>query len=71
MSLIKMTVNGAPREVDVEDPTTPLLYILRNDFGDNLGSKFVFRFRACPAQNLSQSFLVCQLAFEFGNFVSG
>jgi aerobic-type carbon monoxide dehydrogenase small subunit (CoxS/CutS family) len=33
MSLIKMTVNGAPREVDVEDPTTPLLYILRNDFG--------------------------------------
>jgi aerobic-type carbon monoxide dehydrogenase small subunit (CoxS/CutS family) len=33
MSLIKMTVNGAPREVDIEDTSTPLLYVLRNDFG--------------------------------------
>ncbi len=28
-----MTVNGTPREVDVADPTTPLLYVLRNDLG--------------------------------------
>ena len=33
MSLIRMTVNGAAREVDVEDTSTPLLYVLRNDFG--------------------------------------
>lgn len=28
-----MTVNGTPREVDIADPTTPLLYVLRNDLG--------------------------------------
>jgi len=31
--LIRLTVNGAAREVDVEDTSTPLLYILRNDLG--------------------------------------
>ncbi len=30
MSVVKLRVNGATREVDV-DPTTPLLYVLRND----------------------------------------
>ena len=32
MSSITLTVNGAARTVDV-DPSTPLLYILRNDLG--------------------------------------
>jgi aerobic-type carbon monoxide dehydrogenase small subunit (CoxS/CutS family) len=32
MSKVSLRVNGATREVDV-DPTTPLLYILRNDLG--------------------------------------
>jgi isoquinoline 1-oxidoreductase subunit alpha len=29
---VKLTVNGAPHEVDT-DPSTPLLYVLRNDLG--------------------------------------
>jgi len=32
MASITLTVNGKPRTVDA-DPTTPLLYILRNDMG--------------------------------------
>jgi aerobic-type carbon monoxide dehydrogenase small subunit (CoxS/CutS family) len=43
MSIVKLQVNGAAHEVDV-DPSTPLLYILRNDlnlkgprFGCGLG----------------------------------
>jgi len=32
MSMVSLRVNGAAHEVDV-DPSTPLLYILRNDLG--------------------------------------
>jgi isoquinoline 1-oxidoreductase subunit alpha len=32
MSVVSLRVNGATQEVDV-DPTTPLLYVLRNDLG--------------------------------------
>jgi aerobic-type carbon monoxide dehydrogenase small subunit (CoxS/CutS family) len=32
MSLVTLRVNGATREVDI-DPSTPLLYVLRNDLG--------------------------------------
>ena len=32
MSVITLQVNGAPHRVDVE-PSTPLLYVLRNDLG--------------------------------------
>jgi len=32
MSIVKLQVNGAAREIDI-DPTTPLLYVLRNDLG--------------------------------------
>jgi len=32
MASITLTVNGKPRMADV-DPTTPLLYVLRNDMG--------------------------------------
>jgi aerobic-type carbon monoxide dehydrogenase small subunit (CoxS/CutS family) len=38
MSMIKLRVNGATREVDV-DPSTPLLYVLRNDL-DLKGPRF-------------------------------
>ena len=30
MAIIRLSVNGRARSVDV-DPTTPLLYVLRND----------------------------------------
>jgi aerobic-type carbon monoxide dehydrogenase small subunit (CoxS/CutS family) len=32
MSIVKLRVNGAAHQVDV-DPSTPLLYVLRNDLG--------------------------------------
>jgi len=32
MSIVKLRVNGANREVET-DPSTPLLYVLRNDLG--------------------------------------
>jgi len=32
MSVVKLTVNGTAHEVDV-DPSTPLLFVLRNDLG--------------------------------------
>jgi len=32
MSVVTLRVNGATREVDI-DPSTPLLYVLRNDLG--------------------------------------
>ena len=32
MSIVSLRVNGATREVDIE-PSTPLLYVLRNDLG--------------------------------------
>ncbi len=32
MSIVKLHVNGTDREVDT-DPSTPLLYVLRNDLG--------------------------------------
>ena len=35
---ISLTVNGTTRSVEAE-PDTPLLYVLRNDFGLN-GAKF-------------------------------
>jgi aerobic-type carbon monoxide dehydrogenase small subunit (CoxS/CutS family) len=38
MSIVKLQVNGATHEVDV-DPATPLLYILRNDL-DLKGPRF-------------------------------
>ncbi len=38
MSIVKLQVNGATHEVDV-DPSTPLLYVLRNDL-DLQGPRF-------------------------------
>jgi aerobic-type carbon monoxide dehydrogenase small subunit (CoxS/CutS family) len=33
MPIIRLTVNGATHNVDLQDPSTPLLYVLRNDVG--------------------------------------
>jgi aerobic-type carbon monoxide dehydrogenase small subunit (CoxS/CutS family) len=33
MAIIRLNVNGATRAVDLDDPSTPLLYVLRNDLG--------------------------------------
>ena len=33
MSIIRLTVNGASHAIDLQDPSTPLLYVLRNDIG--------------------------------------
>jgi nicotinate dehydrogenase subunit A len=33
MARLTLTVNGAARQVDLDDPDTPLLYVLRNDLG--------------------------------------
>ena len=45
---IEMTVNGRPERVRVEDPKTPLLYVLRNDLGV-LGPKFGCGLAQCGA----------------------
>ena len=33
MSIVTLRVNGAIHEVEIDDETTPLLYVLRNDLG--------------------------------------
>jgi aerobic-type carbon monoxide dehydrogenase small subunit (CoxS/CutS family) len=48
MSTIKMTVNGTSHNLDIEDPTTPLLYVLRNDLGLE-GPKFGCGLGQCGA----------------------
>jgi aerobic-type carbon monoxide dehydrogenase small subunit (CoxS/CutS family) len=47
MSIVKLRVNGAAREVDV-DPSTPLLYVLRNDL-NLLGPRFGCGLGQCGA----------------------
>ena len=47
MALIRLTVNGRPQSVDV-DPTTPLLYVLRNDL-DLVGPRFGCGLGQCGA----------------------
>ena len=47
MSIVKLLVNGAAREVDV-DPETPLLYVLRNDL-DLKGPRFGCGLGQCGA----------------------
>src|ERR1700755_3469989 len=47
MSIVKLKVNGATHEVDV-DPSTPLLYVLRNDL-DLHGPKFGCGLGQCGA----------------------
>ena len=33
MATLKITVNATARTVELDDPETPLLYVLRNDLG--------------------------------------
>ena len=47
MSIVKLQVNGAAHEVDV-DPSTPLLYVLRNDL-DLRGPRFGCGLGQCGA----------------------
>ncbi|MBK6672360.1 MAG: (2Fe-2S)-binding protein [Proteobacteria bacterium] len=47
MSLVKLQVNGTTHEVDV-DPSTPLLYVLRNDL-DLRGPRFGCGIGQCSA----------------------
>jgi len=47
MSIVKLHVNGAAHEVDV-DPSTPLLYVLRNDL-DLRGPRFGCGLGQCGA----------------------
>jgi len=47
MSLVKLTVNGATHQVDV-DPSTPLLFVLRNDL-DLHGPRFGCGLAQCGA----------------------
>jgi nicotinate dehydrogenase subunit A len=47
MTIFKLNVNGQPHEVDV-DPSTPLLYVLRDDLALN-GAKFGCGLGQCGA----------------------
>ena len=48
MARLTLQVNGAPRVVDVDDPDTPLLYVLRNDL-ELTGTKFGCGLDQCGA----------------------
>jgi len=48
MATLTLQVNGAPRTVEVDDPSTPLLYVLRNDLGLT-GTKFGCGLAQCGA----------------------
>jgi aerobic-type carbon monoxide dehydrogenase small subunit (CoxS/CutS family) len=48
MSMINLIVNGIRHSVEIEDPTTPLLYVLRNDLGLE-GPKFGCGLGQCGA----------------------
>jgi nicotinate dehydrogenase subunit A len=48
MARLTLQVNGAAREVDIDDPATPLLYVLRNDLGLT-GTKFGCGLAQCGA----------------------
>ena len=48
MSTFTLQVNGAPRTVEVDDPDTPLLYVLRNDLALT-GAKFGCGLAQCGA----------------------
>ena len=45
---LRLNVNGQPREVDIDDPATPLLWILRDELG-MVGTKFGCGISQCGA----------------------
>lgn len=48
MSRLTLQVNGAARDVEIDDPATPLLYVLRNDLALT-GTKFGCGLAQCGA----------------------
>ena len=48
MARLTLQVNGAARDVELDDPATPLLYVLRNDL-DLTGAKFGCGLAQCGA----------------------
>ena len=48
MAKLTLQVNGTARDVETDDPTTPLLYVLRNDLGLT-GTKFGCGLAQCGA----------------------
>ena len=48
MARLMLQVNGAARDVETDDPATPLLYVLRNDLGLT-GTKFGCGLAQCGA----------------------
>ncbi|MGH7358151.1 MAG: (2Fe-2S)-binding protein [Candidatus Rokuibacteriota bacterium] len=48
MAKLTLQVNGASRDVEIDDPATPLLYVLRNDLGLT-GTKFGCGLAQCGA----------------------
>jgi nicotinate dehydrogenase subunit A len=48
MTRLTLRVNGATRDVEVDDPDTPLLYVLRNDLGLT-GTRFGCGLAQCGA----------------------
>ena len=48
MAKLTLQVNGTPRDVEIDDPATPLLYVLRNDLGLT-GTKFGCGLAQCGA----------------------
>jgi nicotinate dehydrogenase subunit A len=48
MARLTLQINGAARVVDVDDPNTPLLYVLRNDL-ELTGTKFGCGLAQCGA----------------------
>lgn len=48
MATLKLDVNGSARGVEVDDPQTPLLYVLRNDLGLT-GTRFGCGLAQCGA----------------------
>jgi nicotinate dehydrogenase subunit A len=48
MARLTLQVNGTARDVEIDDPATPLLYVLRNDLGLT-GAKFGCGLAQCGA----------------------
>ena len=48
MTTVQLRVNGMPKTVQVDDPETPLLYVLRNDL-DLTGTRFGCGLAQCGA----------------------
>ena len=48
MARLTLQVNGTARDVEIDDPATPLLYVLRNDLGLT-GTKFGCGLAQCGA----------------------